>query len=190
MTPNATIFAGVNGAGKTTAYFDFALLGLNLGARINVDEIASSIGDHKDRATQAKAARIALIMRKMYIKDRCDFNLETTLCGHGILRLFSELKKEKFFISLCYVGLESLELAKERVKIRVSKGGHDIKPQIIEKRYYESLENLAKIMPLCDEIKIYDNSQNLSLIGHIKNFRILKFQKTNWLKELNLKDKI
>lgn len=190
MIPNATIFAGVNGAGKTTAYFDFQLLGLNLGARINVDEIASSIGDHKDKATQAKAARIALVMRKMYLKDKSDFNLETTLCGNGILRFFKELKENGFFISLYYVGIYSAGLAKERVKIRVSKGGHDIKPQIIEKRYYESLENLAKIMPLCDEIKIYDNSQKLRQIAHIKNSKILEFQKTNWLKELNLKDEI
>ena len=52
MTPKASIFAGVNGAGKTTAYFELVSKSIDLGRRINVDEIAQSIGDHKDPATQ------------------------------------------------------------------------------------------------------------------------------------------
>ncbi|MDY4013158.1 MAG: ATPase, partial [Campylobacter sp.] len=98
MTPKASIFAGVNGAGKTTAYFELVSKSIDLGRRINVDEIAWSIGDHP--ATQVRASRIALTLRKMYLKDKSDFNLETTLCGSGILRLFDELKENGFFICL------------------------------------------------------------------------------------------
>ena len=41
MTPKASIFAG--GAGKTTAYFELVSKQVDLGRRINVDEI-STIG--------------------------------------------------------------------------------------------------------------------------------------------------
>ena len=53
--PTVTIFAGVNGAGKTTLYFLAQEKGINLGYRVNVDEIAQSIGDHRDRQTQVRA---------------------------------------------------------------------------------------------------------------------------------------
>lgn len=57
-----------------------------------------------------------------------------------------------------YVGIENSEMAKERIKIRVKKGGHDIPDEIVEKRYHESLINLKKIAPLCDKLVVYDNS--------------------------------
>ena len=55
--PTVTIFAGVNGAGKTTLYFLAQEKGIILGYRINVDEIAQSIGDYRDRQTQVRATR-------------------------------------------------------------------------------------------------------------------------------------
>ena len=69
MTPKASIFAGVNGAGKTTAYFELVSKQVDLGRRINACEIAWSIGDHKDHATQMRASRIALTLRKMYLDE-------------------------------------------------------------------------------------------------------------------------
>lgn len=38
-----------------------------------------------------------------------------------------------------------------------------------DKRYYESMRNLLKLMPLCDEVLIYDNTQNYELIAKIIN---------------------
>lgn len=67
MTPKASIFA--DGAGKTTAYFELVSKQVDLGRRINACEIAWSIGDHKDPATQIGASRIALTLRKMYLDE-------------------------------------------------------------------------------------------------------------------------
>ena len=67
MTPKASIFAG--GAGKTTAYFELVSKQVDLGRRINACKIAWSIGDHKDTATQIRASRIALTLRKMYLDE-------------------------------------------------------------------------------------------------------------------------
>lgn len=41
-----------------------------------------------------------------------------------------------------YIGVESIDIAKERVVIRVSKGSHGIHDDAIERRYYDSLNNL------------------------------------------------
>lgn len=184
--PTATIFAGVNGAGKTTLYFLALEKGINLGYRINVDEIAQSIGDYKDKKTQVRALKIAITMRKVYIDDKLNFNQETTLCGKTILNLFKELKENNYKINLRFIGLDSPQTAKERVKIRVAKGGHDVDSHLIDKRYYESMQNLLKVMPLCDEILVYDNTKNYELIAKITN-GVLDLQKNvAWFSDLIL----
>ena len=58
-----------------------------------------------------------------------------------------------------YVGVDSVEIAKERVKSRVIAGGHGIPEQDIERRYQESLNQLKFIMPLCDILELYDNTE-------------------------------
>ena len=82
-------------------------------------------------------------------------------------------KENGFYIILNYIGVESPEIAKKRVKIRVSRGGYGIPEQDIEKRYYESLNNLNKVINLCDEINIYDNSYMLKDIIYYKNGNLI-----------------
>lgn len=184
MKPTANIFAGVNGAGKTTLYYNALENMTNLGYRINIDEIAQSIGDWRDNATQIRASRIAIKMRKMYVQDRNTFNLETTLCGHAILNLFKELKEKEYKIVLYYIALDSVETAKERVLIRVNKGGHGIDPAIIQKRFYESQNNLLKVMPFCNEIYFYDNSKYFVKVAEIKDNAIQIFENTDYITKI------
>lgn len=48
-----------------TLYFLAQEKGINLGYRVNVDEIAQSIGDYKDKKTLIRASKIALTMCKV-----------------------------------------------------------------------------------------------------------------------------
>ena len=185
IRPVATIFAGVNGAGKTTLYFHALNKMINFGYRINMDEIAQSIGSWKDPETQMKAARLALKMRKMCLRDSLSFNLETTLCGHSILKLFEELKKKNYEIALFYVGVDTVEIAKERVRKRVEKGGHGIEEDVIERRFYENQKNLLNVASFCDVIYFYDNSEHFN---HVATIEKEKFEILNdncaWIQEL------
>ena len=55
--------------------------------------------------------------------------------------------------------MQNVELAIERVKARVSEGGHNIEVDVIKRRYLRGIENLFKIyLPIFDEILIFDNS--------------------------------
>ncbi len=176
----AYIFAGVNGAGKSTLYWNEIEKGARLGQRINIDEIVSSFGDWRNAKDQARAARIALKLQKSYIKNNESFNQETTLCGKGIVRLFERLREKDFKICLYYVGVDSVAIAKERVKMRVAKGGHNINETLIEKRYTASLKNLKQILPFCDEVFLYDNSYELKKIGEIIDSKV-SFERSKWL---------
>lgn len=59
---------------------------------------------------------------------------------------------------LLFVALANADLHVQRVRDRVMKGGHDIPENTIRRRYDVSFENLAKAIPLCDEVAVFDNS--------------------------------
>lgn len=158
--PTAFIFAGVNGAGKSTLYYDELLKGKSFGVRINTDEFVSSFGNWKNPKEQFKAAKIALKLRQTCMINKNDFNQETTLCGKNIVNLFKKLKTCGYVISLYYISVNTPQIAKDRVKARVAKGGHDVDNALIDKRFDKSLQNLPKIMRFCDEIYLFDNSKS------------------------------
>ena len=62
-------------------------------------------------------------------------------------------------IEVHYIGVESIEIAKERIAYRVEHGGHGIPNADVERRYYESFEHLRKIMNICDVVILYDNTE-------------------------------
>ena len=52
------------------------------------------------------------------------------------------------------------EIVKERVKIRINKGGHGISEEDIERRYVETFKNLKDVLKYCDLAAFYDNTKN------------------------------
>lgn len=156
--PTATFFGGVNGAGKTTFYYNALERGESFGHRINVDEIVSAIGSYRNPTDQIRAGKIALILRNACITQRQDFNQESTLCSRGIFRLFRHLRANNYRIHLIFIRLDSIQTAIERVKIRTDKGGHSVDSALIESRFYKSQAHFAKLLPYCHSAQIFDNS--------------------------------
>ncbi|HDK7164862.1 TPA: zeta toxin family protein [Clostridium botulinum] len=180
--PTYTIFAGVNGAGKTSIYQSIYYNENKGEKRINTDEMVARIGSWKDNNLQVKCAREAVKLIKQYILGGISFNQETTLSGKSIIKNIKFAKESGFYIVMNYIGIESTEVAKERVKIRVSKGGHGIPDKDIERRYYDSLNNLNNVIEMCDEVNIYDNTEVLREIIYLKNDKIIWKDKKipNW----------
>ena len=51
-------------------------------------------------------------------------------------------------------------MQKERVKLRVESGGHNVSLKIIERRFTNGRINFVKLyMPIADEWSIFDNSE-------------------------------
>lgn len=164
-----TIFAGVNGAGKTSIYKSVYYEKNKNEKRINTDEMVARIGSWKDNNLQIKCAREAIKLINYYIKNDISFNQETTLSGKSIVRNIKKAKEKGFYVIMNYIGVADPNVAKKRVKSRVLKGGHGIPKDTIERRYYESLENFKKLLIVCDEINIYDNTNKFKHIGYICN---------------------
>lgn len=164
-----TIFAGVNGAGKTSIYKSMYYEKAKDEKRINTDEMVARIGSWRDNNLQIKCAREAIKLINYYIENNISFNQETTLSGKSIIKNIKKAKDKGFYIIINYIGIDNPDIAKERVRIRVLKGGHGIPEDSIERRYYESLDNLIEILSICDEINIYDNTNKFMYIAHICN---------------------
>ena len=63
---------------------------------------------------------------------------------------------------MIFFFLESSELAKERVKDRVQKGGHNIPAEVIDRRFHRGLSNFLNIYKnLCDIWLLYNNSEGI-----------------------------
>lgn len=161
------LFAGVNGAGKSTLYQTNPLL-FDM-PRINMDEIVREFGSWKDSCDVMKAGKIAVRKLKRFIEEGISFNQETTLCGKSILRNIELAKSAGYVIEMYYVGLASVEIAKERVRLRVMNGGHGISEQEIERRYLESFQQLKKVLDLCNLVELYDNTKVFVKIAGFEN---------------------
>lgn len=86
------------------------------------------------------------------------FRLETTLSTRRYVPLIKKAQIAGYKISLLYFWLSSPKIAIERVAKRVSKGGHNIPIEVIERRYYRGLNNLYQMyMPICNEWTLIDN---------------------------------
>ena len=65
----------------------------------------------------------------------------------------------RYKIILCYLKLPSIKIAIERVKFRVSQGGHNISEQVIVRRFERSWINFIQhYKPLSDSWIVCDAS--------------------------------
>ena len=154
------VIAGCNGAGKTTASFTILPEILDCKEFINADEIARGISPFQPEKVSFEAGRIMLnrINELLYKSER--FAFETTLSTKSFKTKIIEAKEKGFQVTLLFFWLKNIQLAKERVKIRVSEGGHDIEPEVIERRYIRGIKNLFDIyLPIVDFAFIFDNSE-------------------------------
>jgi len=168
---NLFIIAGCNGAGKTTA--SFALLPDKLSCReyVNADEIAKGLSPFQVEKVAIEAGRIMLNRIQTLLHNQESFAIETTLSTKSYKTMMIKAQEQGYQITLVFFWLNSVELAKERVKKRVLEGGHHIPEEVIERRYLRGIQNLFNIyLPISDKVYIFDNSNGKKLLIAEKNF--------------------
>lgn len=157
---NLYIIAGCNGAGKTTASFTILPEIIDCKEFVNADEIAKGLSPFRPEKVAFEAGRIMLNRINELLKENESFAFETTLSTRSYKRKIQEAKEKGYTVTLLFFWLQNTVLAKERVKIRVSEGGHNIESEVIERRYQRGIINLFEIyLPIVDGAFIFDNSQ-------------------------------
>ena len=157
--PKLYIVAGCNGAGKTTASFTVLPEMLHCNEFVNADEIARGLSPFNPNSVAIEAGRLMIARINTLVKQGADFAFETTLATRSYKKLIEQIQRQKYFVSLLFFWLPSPEQAIQRVRFRVSQGGHNIPEDVVRRRYANGLFNLFDIyMPLCNYWCMYDNS--------------------------------
>ena len=93
------------------------------------------------------------------------FAFETTLSGRVYADKIRNWKAKQYEIIIYYLKIPTVEFAIERVKLRVSQGGHDIPERDIRRRFERSWINFQQTYKfLADSWIVFDTSANQPVI--------------------------
>ncbi|MDO9578806.1 MAG: hypothetical protein Q7J16_13065 [Candidatus Cloacimonadales bacterium] len=106
-----------------------------------------------------------------------DFAIESTLSGRSLIKIFQQLKFEKYRIIVLYIFLDCVKIAVDRVRVRVEEGGHHIPTEDLQRRYSRSFNNFWNIYnDLADEWQIFYNGEDnviQTAFGAKQEFKII-----------------
>lgn len=154
------IIAGPNGAGKTTLSYTILPEIFECDEFINADEIARGLSPLKPERVSLKAGRIMLERIKELMSNEESFAFETTLSTLSYKQLVIRAKSNGYKVILLFLALDSVQLAIERVKVRVSEGGHNIPKEVIERRFHRGIKNFfSHYMNIVDQWILVNNSE-------------------------------
>lgn len=187
--PNLYIVSGCNGAGKTTASYTILPEILNCKEFVNADEIARGISPFQPETVSFLAGRIMLQRINELLEQSVDFAIETTLTTLSYRKTIELAKRKGYQITLLFFWLNDVNLAIERVKMRVAEGGHSIPQDVIVRRYYKGIFNLINVFTsLCDNWIVIDNSYDpCYVVINGKNSLSIEIKNNeSWIQILNL----
>lgn len=179
-----TIIGGVNGVGKSSLSGVLSAESSELGVIIDTDKITTENGGDR-----IKGGKIAIERINNCLEKGINFTQETTLSGVRTLKTIQKARELNYFIRLYYVGISSSAESISRIANRVLKGGHNIPPEDVKRRYAKRFDDLIKILPYCNEAVFFDNENGFIEKAEYRNGTLItKGEKIpEWIKELEQK---
>jgi predicted ABC-type ATPase len=150
--PIIVALAGPNGAGKTTFYqAHLAPAGLRF---INADTIAREL-----QMAPYDAANVAAELRDALLNQHESFVFETVFSDPvgDKLTFLNRAATAGYTVLLCFIGISSALVSRQRVAMRVSQGGHDVPNEKLLTRFPRTLRNLAQAIRTVPHVHIFDN---------------------------------
>lgn len=167
--PFYVVFAGVNGAGKSTFYRTdlWRVAGMPKDmARVNPDEVLKEMGgDWHDASDTLRAGKESLRQIEDLLARGESFNQETTLSGRLATRNIARARELGYRIYLYYIGVADADIALKRIEGRVAAGGHDISPAAVRRRFSTSLAAFSNVLDYCDEAMVFDNTERFRCLA-------------------------
>jgi len=151
------ILAGGNGAGKSTFYrTQLAPLGVPF---INADVLAKELYPEAPEEHSYDAAKLATEMRFKLLHEGRSFCFETVFSHPSKIDFVAKAKALGYQIILVFIHLDNVSLNQARVAQRLSEGGHNVPDEKVASRIPRLLQNIKQTLPLCDQVRILNNSR-------------------------------
>ena len=181
------ILAGGNGTGKSTFYrTQLAPLGLPF---VNADILAKEVYPQSPEEHSYDAAKLATEIRFRLLHEGRSFCFETVFSHPSKIDFVAQAKALGYEIILVFIHLDTMSLNQARVAQRVSEGGHNVPDEKVASRIPRVLQNIKKTLPLCDQVRILNNSKihnPFQQVAVIRNGKKLQQEIVlpDWAKEL------
>ena len=140
---------------------------------MNADQIALQF-----RMDPYRAAKVAEALRKKLVSIKESFIFETVFSDPvgDKLAFLLEAQQSGYTVALFFIGVDGSETSRERVAMRVLKGGHDVPSSKLESRYHRTNENLRRALLSLPYVAVYDNNNLLQpyrLVAEVRE-RVLR----------------
>ena len=104
------------------------------------------------------ASVTADFVRQKLLAAQRTFTFETVMSHPGKVDLLQQAQTAGYRTYLYYVATDDPAINVSRVENRVKLNGHDVPPNLVEKRYYRSLDLLMSAVRFTNRAYIFDNS--------------------------------
>lgn len=111
-----------------------------------------------------EAALIADFLRHFLIKKGSKLAFETVMSHESKIEVLDLASHNGYKNYLYFICTESPKINIDRVNSRVQKGGHFVKPEDIESRYFATLNQLEAAVKKTYRTFVYDNSEKSSTL--------------------------
>ena len=150
------LLVGGNGAGKSTFYrLILEPLGLPF---VNADRLAKLVYPAAAEEHSYEAALLADQQRNTLLASGASFCFETVFSHPSKIDFTARAKALDYTVIMVLIHLEQAELNAARVAQRVQEGGHNVPTEKLLKRIPRMLNQVKTAIPLCDEVRVLDNS--------------------------------
>jgi predicted ABC-type ATPase len=175
MKKRIIIVGGANGVGKTT--FAYQYRDEYRIDYLGADEIAQQIKATEKGNAEVKAGKLFFKRLDTYLENKRSVIIESTLSGLGLAKRLEAFRTSGYTLHFVYIFLDSSDLCNKRIKARVEKGGHNVPPHDVDRRYLRSLKNFVHVyMPMADKWIILYNGIKRPVeiaVGEKNNMMIL-----------------
>ncbi len=163
------MLVGANGAGKSTFYRKFLEpLGMPF---VNADILAKQLFPDDPEGNSYEAAKLAEKMRDQLLLEGTNFCFETVFSHASKIDFIAKAKALGYQIILVFIHVESKALNNARISQRVEEGGHFVPEEKVEGRIPRTLANVRTALPLCDQVRILDNSSYIDPFRQVATIR-------------------
>ncbi|GAC1315033.1 MAG: zeta toxin family protein [Mucilaginibacter sp.] len=180
--PQLLIVGGPNGAGKSSYsgglspkgafVFDADIITARVKARLPADVPVESI--------YFAVQSVFLDFVGEAIKKKQHFTIETNFRDNQLMDTITRFKQSGYDTSMIYLTLNDVEHSVDRVKQRVSTGGHFVDEGSIRYNFEERLKNLEFFSGRFDNLEIMDASKDL---GQLRPLLQIKQQQLVYLSD-------
>lgn len=157
--PEIFVVGGPNGAGKSTIASVILPEGFQVDRFVNADLIVPRLVPTSPETMAFTAGRMMLQrVRDLYAQwER--FGFESTLASRTFAPFLRAAQGNGYLVHIAFLWLSGVELALDRIRVRVLRGGHDVPGGTVRRRYYRSLANFFDLYrPLANTWLLCDNS--------------------------------